>query len=199
MSADLKRSRKRFGKIYKAYDMILIGLGANLPTVEGPPLATLQAALDLMPAFGISVLRCSSFYRTPAVAHDVQPPYVNAVAVVAAALPATDLLASLHRLEAQFGRVRHVRWAPRTLDLDLLDYEGQIVTSGHGAGREASGLKLPLALPHPGIDKRGFVLVPLAEVAPEWRHPVGGATVGELLNRLKAADGPSAVAGIERI
>lgn len=179
--------------------MILIGLGANLPTIEGSPRATLEAALALMPAFGISVLRRSSFYSTPAVAHDVQPPYVNAVAVVAAALPARDLLAGLHRLEAQFGRVRHVRWAPRTLDLDLLDYEGQIVTSVSGAEGDASGLTLPLALPHPGLDKRGFVLVPLEEVAPRWRHPLSGRTAGELLDRLKASEGPSAVAGIERI
>ncbi len=179
--------------------MILIGLGANLPTVHGAPLKTLKAALALMPSFGISVLRCSSFYRTPAIAYDVQPPYVNAVAVVAAALPALDLLAALHRLEAQFGRVREVRWAPRSLDLDLLDHEGQIVTSPADEEGGESRLTLPLALPHPEIDKRGFVLVPLAEVAPEWRHPVSGATAATLLERLKAADGVAALAGIERI
>mgnify|MGYP003646832682 CR=1 FL=1 len=179
--------------------MILIGLGANLPTVHGSPLMTLKAALTLMPAFGISPVRCSSFYRTPAIAHDVQPPYVNAVAVVAAALPAPDLLAALHRLEAQFGRVREMRWAPRSLDLDLLDHEGQIVTSATGGEGDASRLTLPLALPHPELDKRGFVLVPLAEVAPEWRHPVSGATATTLLERLKAAEGVAALAGIERI
>ena len=179
--------------------MILIGLGANLPTVEGPPLATLRRALLLLPAFGISVIRSSSFYRTPAIAHDVQPPYVNAVAVVAAALPAAELLAGLHRLETQFGRARQVRWAPRTLDLDLLDYEGQIVTSRQDADGATTDLHSPLALPHPRMDKRGFVLVPLAEVAPEWRHPVSGASAAALLDRLKAAEGAAALAGIERI
>ena len=199
VNAVLKWSRERFGKIYKAYDMILIGLGANLPTAEGPPLVTLKRALALLPAFGVSVIRCSSFYRTPAIAHDVQPPYVNAVAVVAAALPAADLLAGLHRLETQFGRARHVRWAPRTLDLDLLDYEGQIVTSELGNDSAPTDLHFPLTLPHPRMDKRGFVLVPLAEVAPGWRHPVSGASAAALLDRLKAAEGVAALTGIERI
>ncbi|MDO8287895.1 MAG: 2-amino-4-hydroxy-6-hydroxymethyldihydropteridine diphosphokinase [Parvibaculum sp.] len=179
--------------------MILIGLGANLPTVEGSPRQTLEAALRLMPAFGISPVRCSSFFSTPALAHTVQPPYVNAVAVVASAMPARDLLAALHRIEIQFGRVRHTRWAARTLDLDLLDYQGQIVTAQGPRGADAGAGPLPLALPHPGIEARGFVLVPLAEVAPNWVHPRLGVTAVALLERLKAAEGPSAVAGIRRI
>ena len=178
--------------------MILIGLGANLPTTDGSPRQTLEAALRLFPAFGISVLRCSSFFSTPAIAHTVQPPYVNAVAVVASALPAPDLLAALHRIEALFGRVRHTRWAARTLDLDLLDYQGQIVTASGPRGADAGTEPLPLALPHPGIEVRGFVLVPLAEVAPDWVHPREGVTAKKLLARLIAAEGPAATAEIRR-
>ncbi|MGV8995870.1 MAG: 2-amino-4-hydroxy-6-hydroxymethyldihydropteridine diphosphokinase [Parvibaculaceae bacterium] len=179
--------------------MILIGLGANLPTAEGSPRETLEAALALMPATGISVIRRSSFFSTPAIAHTVQPPYVNAVAVVASALPAPDVLAALHRIEAQFGRVRHTRWAARTLDLDLLDYQGQIVTSSGPRGADAGSGPLPLALPHPGIEARGFVLVPLVDVAPDWVHPREGVTARVLLARLIASEGVAATAEICRI
>lgn len=179
--------------------MILIGLGANLATTVGSPLSTLNSALHLMPSYGIRVVRCSSFYRTPAMARDVQPPYTNAVAVVESAMPARELLATLHRLEAQFGRVRHVRWAPRTLDLDLLDYEGQIVTDDGPRGIEAGTGPLPLVLPHPGVPDRGFVLIPLAEVAPLWRHPVLGETALGLLKTLAAVEGAEALSAIHRI
>lgn len=179
--------------------MILIGLGANLPTAEGSPRQTLDTALALMPAFGILVIRCSSFFSTPAMAHTVQPDYVNAVAVVASALPASELLAALHRIEAQFGRVRHTRWAARTLDLDLLDYEGQIVTASGPRGADAGAGPLPLALPHPGIEARGFVLVPLVDVAPDWVHPREGVSAKTLLARLIASEGLAATAEIRRI
>jgi 2-amino-4-hydroxy-6-hydroxymethyldihydropteridine diphosphokinase len=176
--------------------MILIGLGANLPTVHGAPRETLRSALALMPSYGMKVAHCSRFYDTPAMSHDVQPSYVNAVAIVETAMPAAELLAALHRLEERFGRVRRLRWAPRTLDLDLLDYEGQIVTAEGPRGADAGAGALPLALPHPGIEMRGFVLVPLAEVAPDWRHPVSGFTAKGLIARLKASNGPCALSGI---
>lgn len=179
--------------------MIMIGLGANLSTVYGGPADLLKAALSIMPAFGIEVRRVSSFYRTPAMARYVQPSYVNSVAVIETALPAPELLRALHRIEALFGRVRVVRWAARTLDLDLLDYHGQIVTARGPRGAEAGVGPLPLALPHPAIAERGFVLVPLQEIAPEWRHPVSGEGADRLIERLEAAQGKGATAEIRRI
>ena len=179
--------------------MILVALGGNLATLFGTPLSTLKAALAQMPDYGIDVSRCSSFYETPAVTPDAQPPYVNAVAVVETTMPASELLAALHRIEAQFGRRRHARWAARTLDLDLLDYDGQIVIDSGPRGLSAGTDQLPLALPHPGIPDRGFVLVPLAEVAPEWRHPVMGETADRLLKRLKGVGDEALLTGITRI
>lgn len=179
--------------------MILVGMGANLPTAHGDPLATLHAAVEAMPSFGVDVVRRSSFYRTPAMAAYAQPPYVNAVIVVESALPAEELLQTLHRIEAQFGRVRLVRWGERTLDLDLLDYNGVVIPSHHPKGLQAGTGPIPLCLPHPGICERGFVLVPLAEVAPEWRHPVNGEGAAALLRRLIAEQGEAAMAGIERL
>ena len=179
--------------------MILVALGGNLATLFGTPLSTLKAALAQMPDYGIDVSRCSSFYKTPAVTPDAQPPYVNAVAVVETAMPASELLSALHRIEAQFGRRRQTRWAARTLDLDLLDYGGEVVIDSGPRGLEAGVGPLPLALPHPGIPERGFVLVPLAEVAPEWRHPVMGESAAELLRRLEGAGDLASLAGITRI
>ncbi len=179
--------------------MILLAFGANLTSVHGEPITVLEKALELMPSLGISVRRRSSWYQTPAITPYAQPPYVNGVAVVEAALPPVDLLQMLHRIEAMFGRVRRVRWGERIIDIDLLDYDGLVVPPVGRRGADAGLGQLPLALPHPGIPDRGFVLVPLAEVAPEWRHPVTGQGPEELLQRLQAAQGIGALAGIEKI
>lgn len=160
---------------------ILIALGGNLPTVQGAPADTIRAALAMMPAFGIKVVASAPFYRTPALASYIQPDYVNSVAVVEAADPPQALLDKLHRLEAHFGRVRRERWGPRTLDLDLLDFCGEVIVPTGPTGREAGAGPLPLALPHAGISKRAFVLLPLRDVAPDWRHPVTGRSVGDLI------------------
>lgn len=160
---------------------ILIALGANLPGVAGGPEATLRAALEAMPAFGIRVVRVAPFCRTPALADYVQPDYVNSVAEIEAAEPPEALLRTLHRIEALFGRVRRDRWAPRVIDLDLLDYRGMVMPGRAGRSGVAG---MPIALPHPGISRRGFVLVPLRDVAPGWRHPVSGLSVEQLIAAL---------------
>lgn len=162
-------------------DKILIALGANLPGACGRPDETLSAALKAMPGFGIRVVRVARFYRTPALADYVQPDYVNSVAEIEAAEPPEALLRMLHRIEAIFGRVRRDRWAPRAIDLDLLDYRGMVIPGGSGQSGVAG---MPIALPHPGISGRGFVLVPLREVAPGWRHPVSGESVERMLAAL---------------
>ena len=140
--------------------LILIGLGANLPSRWGPPRATCEAALDALREAGVTVVRRSRWYRSAPVPPSSQPWFVNGVAVVETALDPVGLLALMLDIERRFGRVRETRWAPRTLDLDLLDYRG-VVRPG----------RPPPALPHPRLHERGFVLLPLVEVAPDWRHP----------------------------
>lgn len=151
--------------------MILLGLGANLPSAHhGRPEATLAAALAVLAAEGVAVERLSPWYRSaPVPAADNQPWYVNGVAAVTTRLAPEALLALLHRVERRFGRVRRERNEPRVLDLDLLDYDG-LVQSGGGA-----------VLPHPRLHERAFVLLPLHEVAPGWRHPTLGRGVDELI------------------
>jgi 2-amino-4-hydroxy-6-hydroxymethyldihydropteridine diphosphokinase len=161
--------------------MILIALGANLPSPAGPPAATLRGALGRLKQCGITILSVSSFYQTPAWPDPSQPPYVNAVARVATRLQPAELLALLHDVEDGFGRRRGAANASRTLDLDLLDYDGRIMAS-------------EVMLPHPRMAERSFVLAPLAEIAPGWQHPLTRQGAGELLAGLPDRDAPKKLA-----
>jgi 2-amino-4-hydroxy-6-hydroxymethyldihydropteridine diphosphokinase len=153
--------------------MILLGLGANLPHPRhGAPRATLEAALAALAGRGVATIARSGWWRSAPVPAADQPWFVNGVAALATTLDARALLAVLHAVERGFGRVRSAPNAARTLDLDLLDYDGAIVA------------ERGLALPHPRLHERGFVLLPLREVAPDWRHPATGAGIGELIAAL---------------
>ncbi|WP_337995595.1 2-amino-4-hydroxy-6-hydroxymethyldihydropteridine diphosphokinase [Oleispirillum naphthae] len=151
--------------------MILIALGGNLPTACGSPRQTLEAALLRFPAHGLAVAGRSPWYETAPVPVSDQPFFVNGVVCVETALDAAAAMAALHAIEAEFGRVRSVPNAARGLDLDLLDYRGEV--------RAASPV-----LPHPRLAERAFVLHPLRDVAPDWRHPVSGESAEELIARL---------------
>ncbi|RZM82016.1 2-amino-4-hydroxy-6-hydroxymethyldihydropteridine diphosphokinase [Leptolyngbya iicbica] len=149
-----------------------IALGSNL----GDSLAILQgaiAALDRHP--NVSVTRCSSIYQTAPVGPP-QPDYFNACALLATTLPPEALLQLLLAIEAQFGRVRRERWGARLLDLDLLLVESQQCQTSR------------LELPHPRMWERAFVMVPLAEIAPDWPHPATGQTVAEICATLSTDD-----------
>jgi 2-amino-4-hydroxy-6-hydroxymethyldihydropteridine diphosphokinase len=151
--------------------VILIALGSNLPSRAGGSSQTLRAALAELAQNGVVPAQISAFYATPAWPDPADPSYVNAVAQVETILAPDALMARLHAVERKFGRERGLRNAPRTLDLDLLDYDGRIEGG-------------PPVLPHPRIESRGFVLVPLADVAPSWKHPVSGRNVPALLGAL---------------
>ncbi len=152
---------------------ILIGLGGNLDSEQlGPPRETLSAALAALEAAGVAVAARSGWYRSEPVPRSDQPWFVNAVAAVETPLDAGHLLALMQAIEMQLGRVRGVRNAARAVDLDLLDYQG--------AQHETP----TLILPHPRLHRRRFVLEPLDEIAPGWRHPRFGTTARQLIEAL---------------
>ncbi len=164
--------------------MILIALGSNLPGPWGTPRETLAWALATMEKRGIRVVRCSSGYRTKAYGDLGQPDYVNAVVRVSSHLPPEALLMRLHRIERAAARSRGERWGARTLDLDLLDWNGRVSGDVTENSRRAELGHKPISLPHPGIGNRPFVAVPLAEIVPRWHHPVTGETAGKIARRV---------------
>lgn len=154
--------------------MILLALGANLPSERyGAPRQTLEAILALLAERGLRLTGRSRWYESAPVPPSDQPWYVNGVIAVETDLPAGALLTLLHEVEAATGRVRGQVNAARPVDLDLLDYEGQVSAPGAWP-----------VLPHPRMAERAFVLLPLADVAPAWRHPVTGESLAELLVKL---------------
>lgn len=158
--------------------MIFIGLGANLDGPWGPPAASIARALAELPARGVTVKRRARLYRSAPVPASDQPWFVNTVAEVATHLSPDGLLAVLHAVEEAGGRVRRARWEARALDLDLLDHGGR-VQAGGGSGEAI--------LPHPWLADRAFVLLPLAELAPGWKHPVTGRLIADLIAALDPA------------
>ena len=154
---------------------IYIALGANLPSGVYSPAQTLQSSIEVLEAHDIRVCARSAFWTSPAWPDPSNPPYVNAVVEVETELAPRALLDLLHKVETQFGRTRVVRWASRTLDLDLLDYRGEVLSDDSG-----------LVLPHPRINERAFVLLPLREVATHWQCPRTGVAIDDLIKALPA-------------
>ena len=149
--------------------MIIIALGANLPSEYGTPEETLYKSVETIQARGIDVLVRASVWLTAPVPVSEQPWYRNAVISVRSDMDAPDLMLVLHEIEEEFGRVRGEPNAPRVLDLDLIAYHNEII--------EEEGL----IVPHPRMYQRAFVLMPLAEIAPDWVHPVLHAHLGTLI------------------
>jgi 2-amino-4-hydroxy-6-hydroxymethyldihydropteridine diphosphokinase len=146
-------------------------LGANLPTPRhGTPRDAISAAILALEVAGLAIRARSPFYESEPVPVSDQPWYVNAVIEVASDLAATEILALLASVENAFGRTRTVRNEARVLDLDLLDCRGEI--------RE--GPEPPL-LPHPRLQDRAFVLLPLADIAADWRHPATQRDIAGLI------------------
>lgn len=145
-----------------------IALGSNLGNSE----AILAGALEqLHHSPNLQVSAISRIFQTAAVGPP-QPDYLNACAVLTTGLTPRDLLTTLLNIETQFGRERRERWGPRRLDLDLLLFDDCVIE------------ELGLHVPHPRMTERAFVLVPLAEVAPDWVHPAAGEAIAHLLTKV---------------
>lgn len=174
----------------------LIALGANLPFGRDSPQVVLPLALDQLEALGVDVVARSRLFRTPCFPAGAGPDYVNAAAVVRADLLPNDMLALLHRVEADFGRERVQRWGMRTLDLDLIGAGDQVLPDlatfaiwrDLPPDQQTAQAPAKLIVPHPRLQDRAFVLVPLRDVAPDWVHPVLGLTVAQMCDALPAED-----------
>jgi 2-amino-4-hydroxy-6-hydroxymethyldihydropteridine diphosphokinase len=176
----------------------LVALGANLPFEGDPPERTIATAFKALAKEGLTVLALSRLYATPCFPAGAGPDYVNAAGLleVGEEVDATSIMQRLHRVEADFGRKREQRWGMRTLDIDLVALGDSVLPDAatqdawRALAPEAQARSAPdrLILPHPRLQDRAFVLVPLADVAPNWVHPRTGQSVAEMLAALPAAD-----------
>jgi 2-amino-4-hydroxy-6-hydroxymethyldihydropteridine diphosphokinase len=170
----------------------LIALGGNQSSVAGEPRDTLLEALNRLESRGITLDAVSRFYRTPCFPPGAGPDYVNAAARIGVAADAADCLRLLHETEAEFGRERVQRWGRRTLDLDLIAAGDAVIPSRavfeawHALPPDRQSLIAPdqPVVPHPRLQDRAFVLIPLGDIAAGWRHPVLGLTVAEMIAAL---------------
>jgi len=161
--------------------VIVVTLGSNAPFGGRAPLEVVRGAADRLHAlYGVAAR--SRLYASPAWPDPEDPPFVNAAVALRAGPGPEETLAGLRAVEDAFGRTRARRWGPRTLDLDLIDYDG--------AARWPETPQA-LALPHPRATERLFVLRPIADLDPAWRPPGGALTVSELIERLVTQAAPA--------
>jgi len=176
--------------------MHLIALGANLPGPFGAPADTLSRAVAELNAASLHVTALSGIYATPAWPVGSGPDFANAAACVESSCDPNEVLAILHRIESDLGRVRGKRWAARACDLDLLASDGAVLpdcaTVQHWMDLDIGDPPPPapgeLILPHPRLHERAFVLVPLADIAPDWVHPITAKNVRQMCDAQPAAD-----------
>jgi 2-amino-4-hydroxy-6-hydroxymethyldihydropteridine diphosphokinase len=176
----------------------IVALGANLPNGKHVPVENLTLALNDLARRGLPVRKVSRFYATPCFPAGAGPDYVNAVAAldVPPGITAEGLLSHLLQVELLHGRERKRRWGMRTLDLDLIAWGDAVLPSREELGRwmqldpalQDKAAPDRLILPHPRLQDRAFVLVPMNDVVPDWRHPVLGRTVSEMLAVLPVKD-----------
>lgn len=174
-----------------------VAFGANLPSEVGTPRETLFAAvLALSQVPGLRVTGGSRVYETPCFPNGAGPDFINFAVEFCTSMTAAALLKHLHEIEAKFGRLRRARWAGRGIDLDLLAFEDEVAPDMEVV-REWVNLPLDeqaqhapdqMILPHPRLQDRAFMLIPFAELAPDWRHPILGKTVIQMLDALPESE-----------
>ncbi|MEQ3677653.1 2-amino-4-hydroxy-6-hydroxymethyldihydropteridine diphosphokinase [Pseudophaeobacter sp.] len=174
----------------------IISLGGNLPLGEMSPRKTLLAATQEVSRLIGEQCQVSRLFQTPCFPAGAGPDFVNAAMAIETALDPEELLQCLHSVEQKFSRVRKQRWGTRTLDLDLISL-GERVFPDPAIHQHWRDLPLEqqmsqtpeqLILPHPRMQDRAFVLVPMCDICPEWRHPILGKTAAELCAALPKSD-----------
>lgn len=169
-----------------------VAMGGNMELEGTPSLVTMQSSLRFFSDHGLKIAAVSRFYQTPCFPAGAGPDYVNAALTVEADMKPRDVLARLHDIEQLFRRKRAQRWGMRTLDLDLIAAGDAVYPDlteyqkWRDLSVDAQKIKAPddLILPHPRIQDRAFVVVPLNDIAPTWRHPVSGLSVAQMLGKL---------------
>ncbi len=156
--------------------MIFLGLGSNLPSKYGDKFANINLAISSLESYGIKVIKRSSFYKTPSYPNRENPKFINVVILVETNLPPIDLMSVLTFIEEKLERKRVKKNDPRTCDIDIIDYNSQILNLKYN--------NLDFTVPHKELTSRNFVLFPLREISPMWKHPKTKKIISILLQKL---------------
>ena len=160
--------------------MIFLGLGSNLPSKYGDRFANINLAISFLEACGINVIKRSSFYKTPSYPDRENPKFINVVILVKTNLLPIDLMSVLVFIEEKLERKRFKKNYPRTCDIDIIDYNNQILNLKYNNS--------DLTVPHKELTSRNFVLFPLQEISPMWKHPITKETISNLIQKLNEED-----------
>ena len=160
--------------------MIFLGLGSNLPSKYGDRFTNINLAISSLEGYGIKVIKKSSFYETPSYPNKKNPKFINAVILVETILPPIDLMSVLIFIEEKLERKRGKKNDPRTCDIDIIDYNSQILNLRYN--------NLDLTVPHKELTSRNFILFPLQEISPTWKHPKTKEIISVLLQKLNDED-----------
>ena len=160
--------------------MIFLGLGSNLPSKYGDRFTNINLAISFLEGYGIKVIKKSSFYETPSYPNKENPKFINAVILVETILPPIDLMSVLIFIEEKLERKRGKKNDPRTCDIDIIDYNSEILNLRYN--------NLELTVPHKELTSRNFILFPLQEISPTWKHPKTKEIISVLLQKLNDED-----------
>ncbi len=156
--------------------MIFLGLGSNLASKYGDRFANINLAISSLEAYGIKLIKKSSFYKSPSYPDRENPKFINVVILVKTILPPIDLMSVLIFIEEKLERKRVKKNDPRTCDIDIIDYNNQILNLKYN--------NFNFTVPHKELTSRNFVLFPLQEISPMWKHPKTKETISSLIQKL---------------
>ena len=156
--------------------MILLGLGSNLSSNFGNRFKNIDLAVSALNGYGIEVKKKSSYYESLSYPNNKNPKFINIVVEAETYLPPEDLASVLIFIEESLERKRSKKNDPRTCDIDILDYNGLVINFEY--------LNLDFSVPHKKLNDRNFVLLPLQEILPQWRHPSSKEHIETLIDKL---------------
>ena len=160
--------------------MIILSLGSNLPSKFGDKFDNLKFAMFFLKEYGILIDKESSFYETPSYPDKNNPKFVNMVISIITDLPPVDLMSVLIYIENKIERRRNKKNEPRTCDIDIIDYNNEVLDFKYK--------NLNLIIPHKELTSRNFVLFPLQEILPNWKHPKTNEIINVLIQKLPKED-----------
>ena len=160
--------------------MIFLALGSNLPSSFGNRFENINMAISYLESYGIQIIKKSNFYETYSYPNKENPKFINIVISVKTHLTPVDLMSVLFFIEEKLERKRNIKNDPRTCDIDIIDYNQQVLDFKYK--------NLNLTVPHKKLIFRNFVLLPLQEISPEWKHPITNENIGALIYKLSEKD-----------